>query len=76
MREWYDVVMDDDTNPLRNLHKPRRFQIMTVLSFMWTTIFCFSIGAWLWFDELMLAHMAVLFGVAMTGITFHKSRER
>ena len=75
MREWYDVVMDEETNPLSGLHKPRRFQLMTLLSFMWTVIFCFALGAWLWFDELMLGHMAVLLGIAVTGLTFRRARE-
>lgn len=74
MREWYDVVMDQEVNPLKELHKPRRFQLMTILSFMWTTIFCFSFGVWLWFDELMLAHLAVLTGIAVTGLTFYRTR--
>lgn len=74
MREWYEMVMDDEANPLKDLHKPRRFQIMTVLSFMWTTIFCFALGAWFWFDELMFAHIAVLLGIAITGMTFEKVR--
>lgn len=74
MREWYDVVMDEEVNPLKELAKPRRFQLMTVLSFMWTVVFCFAAGAWLWFDELMLAHLAVLTGTALTGLTFHRTR--
>ena len=74
MREWYDVVMDEEVNPLKDLHKPRRFQLMTVLSFMWTIIFCFASGTWLLFDELMFAHMAVLLGIAVTGLTFYRSR--
>lgn len=71
MRRLYEMVMDDRRNPLRHLDKPRRFQIMTVLAFMWTVIFCFAIGAWLWFDELMLAHLAVLLGIFLTGSTFY-----
>lgn len=74
MREWYDVVMDDKANPLKDLHRPRRFQMMTILSFMWTTIFCLAFGTWLWFDELMFAHLAVLVGIAVTGLTFYRAR--
>ena len=74
MRDWYDVVMDEEVNPLKDLHKPRRFQMMTLLSFMWTVIFCLSFGVWLWFDELMFAHMAVLTGIAVTGLTFYRAR--
>lgn len=74
MREWYDMVMNEEVNPLKNLHKPPRFQIMTLLSFMWTTLFCFAFGAWLWFEELVLAHMAVLLGITVTGIVFYRAR--
>ncbi len=72
MPEWYKMIMDSEANPLKDLHKPRRFQIMIVLSFMWTTIFCFSLGAWFWFDELMFAHVAALLGIAITAMTFRQ----
>ena len=71
MHTWYTLVMDDRINPLRELQKPRRFQLMTLLSFMWTVLFCFALGAWLWFDELMIAHLAVLVGIAFTGMIFY-----
>jgi hypothetical protein len=59
VREAYALVMDENVNPLRELQKPRRLQLMTVLSWMWTTIFCTSFGVWYLFDELVVGHMAV-----------------
>ena len=67
MFEIYRAVMDSDRNPLNNLPRAQRFQIMVVLSSMWTTIFCTAAGAWFWYGELLFAHVLVALGVALTG---------
>ncbi len=70
IRTNYGLVMDPDKNPLWNIHPAQRFQVMAYLSVMWTTIFCTAFGAWYWYGELILAHMLVILGIAMTGLTF------
>lgn len=65
--------MDSDVNPLRNLPAAQRFQVMLFLSVMWTTIFSAGAGAWLWYGELMIAHVLVAFGVLVTGLTFRRA---
>ncbi len=66
----YQVVMDENKNPLQNLPKTQRFQIMVILSCMWSTIFCVAIGSWFWWGELILGHVAVAIGIAFTSMTF------
>ena len=73
MRALYRAIMDPEVNPLRNLHPIRRFQAMGGLSLMWTTIFCAGAGAWLWYGELMVAHLLVALGFLITGVTFHSA---
>ena len=70
MRVSYQVLMDENKNPLQNLPKTQRFQIMVVLSCMWSTIFCVAIGSWFWWGELILGHVVVAIGIAFTSITF------
>lgn len=66
--------MDSSVNSLRLLPAAQRFQIMTYLSMMWTTIFCIGTGAWLWYGHLVVAHIGVAFGVAITSWTFFTAR--
>jgi hypothetical protein len=44
--------------------------MMTILSVMWTTIFCASVGAWMMYGQLVAAHLLVLIGILFTGLTF------
>lgn len=74
MPSWYRMVMDSDRNPLSNLAPARRFQVMVALSIMWTTIFCAAAGAWLWYGELLIGHVAVALGIVITSTTFYTAR--
>ena len=71
----YKIIMDSERNPLRRLPKAQRFQIMVMLSMMWTLIFSVGIGTWAWFGELVVFHLAVLLGVFITGWTFGNARK-
>ena len=75
MLDCYRSVMDSDVNPLRNLPPIQRFQIMVVLSLMWTAIFCAGASAWMWYGELMILHVLVAFGFLVTGLTFHRASQ-
>ncbi len=74
MRDLYKLVMDENRNPLRGLPKAQRFQIMMMLSTMWTTIFCLAFGLWAWWGSLIIAHMPLALGVFLTGWTFHSTK--
>ena len=72
----YAVVMNEDLNPLQSIPKVFRFQIMLFLSVMWSTVFCLTLGSWLWWGELVLGHLAIALGILITTLTFAKARER
>lgn len=74
MTEWYRLLMDSDRNPLNVLPRAQRFQIMVVLSLMWTAIFCTMSGVWFLYEELVILHMLFALGIALTGATFHSAR--
>jgi len=73
MLSIYRTIMDSERNPLRLLPPQQRFQIMVVLSLMWTTIFSTMAGAWLWYGELVALHILFALGFALTGATFSTS---
>jgi len=72
MRDTYSVVMDERKNPLQGLPKAQRFQIMTFLSVMWSSLFCLAIGSYAFWGELVVGHVAVAAGVVLTGLTFRQ----
>ena len=75
MRNWYRSVMDSNVNPLRNLPPVQRFQIMVVLSLMWTAIFCAGAGVWLWYGELVALHVLVALGILITSLMFRAANK-
>jgi hypothetical protein len=66
----YSAIMDPSINPLKIMPPTQRFQTMLYLSIMWTTIFCAAAGAWVWYGEIVVAHLLVAAGFALTGLTF------
>ena len=74
MASIYSEIMDSKVNSLKRLPASQRFQIMVYLSMMWTTIFCIGTGAWLWYGHLIIAHIGVALGVAVTSWTFFTAR--
>ncbi len=76
MWTWYQTIVDSDRYALRELPPSQRFQIMATLSLMWTAIFCAGTGAWIWYGELVVAHMLVVFGLVVTGAVFGSARRR
>jgi len=76
MLTLYRSVMDSNFNALRNLPPPQRFQVMVILSIMWTTIFCAGAGAWLWYGELIVLHVLIATGIVVTGITFSRASRK
>ena len=75
-RDSYDGIMDPDKNPLRVLPPAQRFQTMVYLSVMWTTIFCAAFGSWYWYGELIVGHVLVVLGIALTTITFSRAARK
>lgn len=75
MLDWYRTIMDSDVNPLRKLPPVQRFQIMVVLSLMWTAIFCAGASAWVWYGELAVLHVLVALGILITSLTFRAANK-
>jgi hypothetical protein len=75
MRDLFATVMNENKNPLQSLPKIQRYQIMVILSLMWSTIFSVAIGSWYWWGELVIGHVAVATGVLFTGLTFRAARK-
>ncbi len=73
LRNSYGTIMDSNRNPLRGLPPAQRFQTMIYLSVMWTTIFCTAFGGWYWYGELIVGHVLVVLGIALTTITFSRA---
>ncbi len=73
--DLYQVVMNAEKNPLRHLPRAQRFQVMAMLSVMWSIIFSVGIGTWAWFGELVAFHLLFLAGVAITAWTFSSTRQ-
>lgn len=76
MTSIYDAVMDADKNPLAKMPKAQKFQVMTYLSLMWTTIFCFGFGFWAFYGQLIVLHILVALGATYTGFTFYSATRK
>lgn len=71
----YQSIMDPEKNPLWKLRPQRRFQIMTVLSIMWSTIFVSVAGLWFIWSYLVAGHMLLAAGTLITASTFRAARK-
>jgi hypothetical protein len=76
LREAYRAIMDENVNAFRSLPRTVRFQLMTVLSFMWSSIFTIWIG-WTWLlGPSVAAHLLLLAGIVFTADQFRPARPR
>ena len=76
IREAYAVVMDDQKNAFFLLPKTTRFQIMTVLSVMWSVVFTAFIGSHILFGPTVMAHMVVLLAIFFTADMFRRAEKK
>ena len=70
MRTVYETVMDPEKNPLSKLPKAQRFQMMSYLGIMWSTLFTFGIGYWAVYEEIIVFHVLLALAATFTGTTF------
>ena len=67
-------IMNPEKNGLSGLTKVVKFQIMTVLSFLWSVIFCISAGLFIWLPGYIFAHIILLvIGIFGTSWIFGQS---
>ena len=78
MKEWMiqtaTILFDDSKNDLRALPKTVRLQLLTVLSFMWSTAFTLYFFGLMRPDiwgSLVIGHIAVIFAMYYTFKQFH-----
>ncbi len=76
MTNAWQVVMDPDRNPLRRLPRIVAFQLMSVLAWMWSSVFCLWIGAVWLIGPSILAHTILLVGVFFTAVVFAQAERR
>jgi len=68
------ILFDDSKNDLRALPKTVRLQLLTVLSFVWSTAFTLYIWGQLYADiwtGLVVGHVAIIFAAYFTFKQFH-----
>ena len=78
MKEWMiqtaTILFDDSKNDLRALPKTVRLQLLSVLSFMWSTAFTLYFFGLMRPDiwgSLVIGHIAVIFAMYYTFKQFH-----
>ncbi len=74
IRDFYNFVMDHEKNPLSALPKMVRFQVMMVLSFMWSAVFTIWVGSIMVLGPTVLGHAAILLAVFFTADVFRRAR--
>ena len=75
MKNYWNMIMDAERNPLRSLPTQHKYQIMIVLAMMWSFIFCAMAGWMMLFPYWVLGHFALLtFGAIMTNWTFKNAQ--
>lgn len=73
----FRAIMDPNKNALMRLPKTVRFQLMVVLSFMWSVIFCVSAGVLVWLPGYIAIHVVLLIiGIFGTSWIFRRAQRR
>ena len=83
MKNWMiqtaTILFDDSKNDLRALPKTVRLQLLTTLSFVWSTAFTLYfygiIRADIW-ASLVIGHIAVIFAMYYTFKQFHNAQKK
>jgi len=83
MKDWMistaTILFDDSKNDLRSLPKTVRLQILSVLSFVWSTAFTLFFYGQIYADVwtgLVVGHIALIFAVYFTFKQFHNVNKR
>ena len=82
MREWMiataTILFDDSKNDFRALPKTVRLQLLTVLSFVWSTAFTLYFYGQIYADVwtgLVIGHIAIIMATYYTFKQFHNVKE-
>ena len=74
LRNYYNLVMNSETNGLAELPNIVKFQLMTLLSFMWSIVFTLMVGSYLVLGPTMLLHVLFLLGIYFTSAVYKKAK--
>ncbi len=72
IKHYYNLVMNSEINGLADLPNIVKFQLMTLLSFMWSIIFTLMVGSYLVLGPTLLLHILFLIGVYFTSEVYKK----
>ena len=70
LTNFYKLIMDPEQNPLRNLSKIVKFQIMCLLSMTWSVVFCLSAGILYLYGPTVLVHVLIIAACLYTSEVF------
>ena len=76
IKNYFNLIMNVDNNALANLPNIVKFQLMTLLSFMWSIIFTLMVGSYLVLGPTLILHILFLLGVFFTSELFRKVKRR
>ena len=62
IKQYYNLIMNVDSNGLASLPNIVKFQLMTLLSFMWSIIFTLMVGSYLVLGPTLILHILFLLG--------------
>ena len=74
LKNYYNLIMSSENNGLASLPNMVKFQLMTLLSFMWSIIFTLMVGSYLVLGPTILLHILFLLGVYFTSEVYKKSK--
>ena len=72
----YDLVIDAEKNPFMPLPKIGRYQLMIVMSYMWSAVFTIWVGSMYSLWPSIVGHTALLVGVFFTADIFRRANNK
>ena len=75
VKKYYNLVMNSENNGLSDLPNMVKFQLMTLLSFMWSIVFTLMVGSYLVLGPTVILHVLFLLGIYFTSAVYKNSKE-
>ena len=75
IKKYYSFVMNSDYNGLSTLPNMVKFQLMTILSFMWSIVFTLMVGSYIVLGPTMILHVLFLIGIYFTAEVYGKVKK-
>ena len=72
----WNVVMENEHNPLRDLDLATQHYFMQVLGWMWSMVFSLAFLSIIQFGLVWMAHLFLFGGIAMTVALFREAERR